>query len=157
MKLYFKQRFTAFLASYDIYDEAGNTVYTVESQASWGHLMHIRGANGNYLATVKQKFWTWRSQFEIYIGPDFAGTIRRDGSLFSTHYAIDYRGWAVEGNFMESEYAITDASGMMVAAVSKEFFHLTDQYCIEILNPDDALHVLCFVLAIDAEKASRST
>ena len=157
MKLYFKQRVTAFLAAYDVYDEAGNTVYTAESQASWGQLIHVRGANGNYLASVKQKSWAWRSTCEIYIGPDYAGTIRRDGPLFSTHYAIDYRGWTVSGNFMESDYSICDASGAMVAAVSKELFHLTDQYCIEILNPDDALHVLCFVLAIDAEKAARST
>ena len=157
MKLYFKQRVTAFLPAYDVYDEAGNTVYTAESQASWGQLIHVRGANGNYLASVKQKFWAWRSTCEIYIGPDYAGTIRRDGPLFSTHYAIDYRGWTVSGNFMESDYSICDASGAMVAAVSKELFHLTDQYCIEILNPDDALHVLCFVLAIDAEKAARST
>ena len=156
MKLYFKQRFMTWLASYDIYDEAGNTVYTVESQMSWGHLMHIRGTNGNYLATVKQKFWSWRPTFEIYIGPDFAGTIRRTGSYFKAHYEIDYKGWTVEGNFMESDYGIADASGDVVA-VSKEFFHMTDQYCIEIKNPDDALHALCFVLAIDAEKASRST
>ena len=157
MKLYFKQRFTAFLASYDIYDEAGNTVYTVESQMSWGHLMHIRGMNGNYLATVKQKFFTWRSTFEIYIGPDFAGTIRRTGSVFRNQYEIDYKGWTVAGDFMEFDYGIADASGAVVAVVSKELFHMTDQYCIEIRNPDDALHVLCFVLAIDAEKASRST
>ena len=32
MRLNFKQRFFSWFDSYDIYDEAGNTVYTVEGQ-----------------------------------------------------------------------------------------------------------------------------
>ena len=36
MRLYFKQRFFSWFDSYDIYDEAGNTVFTVEGQLSWG-------------------------------------------------------------------------------------------------------------------------
>ena len=37
MKLLFKQRFFSWLDSYDIYDEMGNTVYTVKGELSWGH------------------------------------------------------------------------------------------------------------------------
>ena len=34
MRLYFKQRFFSWLDSYDIFDENGNTVFTVEGQLS---------------------------------------------------------------------------------------------------------------------------
>ncbi|MDY3039207.1 MAG: hypothetical protein SOR88_03795 [Roseburia inulinivorans] len=37
MKLLFKQRLFSWFDSYDIYDEAGNTVYVVKGQFSWGH------------------------------------------------------------------------------------------------------------------------
>ena len=43
-----------------------------------------------------------------------------------------------------------------VAAVSKEPFHWTDTYVLDITDPKDALYVLMFVLAIDAEKCSRN-
>ena len=154
MKLIFKQRFMTWLDSYDIYDEAGNTVYTVESEMAWTKLMHVRGANGGYLASVRQKFWTFRSTFEIYIGPDFAGKIRRTGPVFLPHYDIDFRGWQADGDFLGFDYTISDSAGRLVATVSKELFKLTDTYIIDVVNPDDSLYALLLVLSIDAEKAS---
>ena len=156
MKLIFKERFMTWLASYDITDELGHTVYTVNSEFSFSRLMHVRGAEGGYLATVKQKAWAWRSQFEIYIGPKYEGMIRRVGPIFTPHYEIDYRGWKAVGDFMGFDYSISDAEGNPVAIVSKELFQLTDTYVIDVLDPDDALPALLLVLAIDAEKASSS-
>ena len=48
------------------------------------------------------------------------------------------------------------ALGGTVAAVSKEPFRWTDTYVLDITDPKDALYVLMFVLAIDAEKCSRN-
>ena len=36
MKLLFKQRFFSWFDSYDIFNEAGETVYSVEGQLAWG-------------------------------------------------------------------------------------------------------------------------
>ena len=44
MKLLFKQRLFSWFDSYDIYDEAGNTVYVVKVQFSWGHKLAIYDA-----------------------------------------------------------------------------------------------------------------
>ena len=41
MQLLFKQRLFSWFDSYDIYDESGNTVYTVKGKLSWGHLLEI--------------------------------------------------------------------------------------------------------------------
>ena len=38
----------------------------------------------------------------------------------------------------------------------KELFHMTDTYVLDIEREEDALHVLMFVLAMDAEKCSRN-
>ena len=154
MKLIFKQRFMTWLDSYDICDEAGNTVYTVEGEMSWTKLLHVRGANGGYLASVRRKGWTWRPVFEIYVGPAYVGQIRRTGSFGHPHYEIDFRGWNADGDFMGFDYAISDRAGNVVAVVSKELFKLTDTYIIDVADPDDSLYALLLVLSIDMEKAS---
>ena len=56
MKLLFKQRFFSWLDSYDIYDEMGNTVYTVKGELSWGHKLQIYNADGYLLVQSKKKF-----------------------------------------------------------------------------------------------------
>ena len=43
-----------------------------------------------------------------------------------------------------------------MAAVSKELFHWTDTYVIDVADERDALYALMVVLAIDAEKCSRN-
>ena len=40
----FKQRLFSWFDSYDIYDEAGNSVYVVKGQLSWGHKLVIYDA-----------------------------------------------------------------------------------------------------------------
>lgn len=57
---------------------------------------------------------------------------------------------------MEWDYTIVGPDGQRIAAISKELFHMTDTYVMDIVNPEDALYVLMFVLAIDAEKCSRN-
>ena len=61
----------------------------------------------------------------------------------------------MEGNFLEWDYTIRDARGNWVATIGKELFHLSDTYVLDIADPGDALHVLMFALAMDAEKCSR--
>lgn len=57
---------------------------------------------------------------------------------------------------MERNYSITDEDGKLVATVDREILQMTDTYVLDIEKPEDALHVLMFVLAIDAEKYSGS-
>ena len=57
---------------------------------------------------------------------------------------------------MEWDYTIVSASRGTVATIGKELFHWTDTYVIDVYDPKDALGALMLVLAIDAEKCSRS-
>ena len=43
-----------------------------------------------------------------------------------------------------------------IATITKELFHWTDTYVIDVYDPKDALGALMVVLAIDAEKCSRN-
>ena len=155
MKLLFKQRFFSWFDSYDIYDEAGNTVYTVKGELSWGHLLRIYDANGNEVGCVKEKVFTWLPKFEMYIGDNYIGSINKEFSFFEPKFNIDYNGWHVSGDWFEWDYNIFDAFAQDVAIVSKELWNWTDTYVIDINDPKNALCVLMLVLAIDAEKCSR--
>ena len=81
---------------------------------------------------------------------------KRNLRFFVPHFTVEGSDWAVEGQFMEWDYAIVSASRGTVATIGKELFHWTDTYVIDVADPADALHALMVVLAIDAEKCSRS-
>lgn len=155
MKLLFKQRLFSWLDSYDVYDEAGNTVFTVEGKLSWGHCLHILDADGAHVGTLKEVFFSFLPRFEIYLGDRNAGSIRKDFTFFRPHFTLEPGDWQVEGSFMEWDYSIMTSQGVEVAQISKELFHWTDTYVLDIAEPEDALRVLLIVLAIDAEKCSR--
>ena len=156
MNLLFKQRFFSWFDSYDIYDEAGATLFTVEGQLSWGHTLHINDANGVHIATLKQRLFTFLPKFDLFIGEELVGTITKDFTFFVPAFDVDFNNWRVQGQFMEWDYDILDKFGAQVATVSKELFNWTDTYVIDVRDPDNALCALMVVLAIDAEKCSRS-
>ena len=158
MKLLFKQRAFTWFDSYDIYDENKNTVYIVKDQLSWRHCLKIFDASEEHeLGIVNQKVLTWRPKFELYEGDTCIGRLEKEPfSWFKPRYNIDSNGWHIEGDWTEWDYTITGPDGETVATISKELFHWTDTYVLDIVKPENALYVLMFVLAIDAEKCSRN-
>ena len=151
----FKQRIFSWFDSYDIYDEAGCTLYTVKGQLSWGHCLKIFDSSVFEVGTVKEKIFTFLPKFEIYAGGSYIGCISKEFTFFKPRYNIDYNGWHIDGDFLEWDYTVY-GGGRVVARVSKEIFHLSDTYVIDVYNSTDALSALMLVLAIDAEKCSRS-
>ena len=156
MKLLFKQRFFSWFDSYDIYNEAGEKVYTVKGELAWGHLLRIYDAYGNELGAVKEKVWTWLPKFEMYLGDRYIGCISKELTFFKPKFNIDCNGWQVDGDWLEWDYTILNAYGQSIAAVSKEIWNWTDTYVIDVNDPQDTLCVLMLVLAIDADKCSRN-
>ena len=156
MRLIFKQRFFSWFDSYDIYDEAGNVVYTVEGKLSWGHCLHILNSVGEHIGTVQERVFTFLPKFEMYVGEQYVGCIQKEFTFFTPRFDIDCNGWQVEGSFMEWDYTVTEPCGAPVARISKELFNWTDTYVIDVADPRNALCVLMLVLAIDAEKCSRN-
>ena len=159
MKLLFKQRVFSWFDSYDIYDGSGYTVFIVKGQLSWGHRLNIYDASEQYLATVKERVLTFLPQFELYLagvsGNQYIGKIQKEFSFFHPKFHIDVNGWYIEGDFFEWDYRVFAQNGQLVATVSKELFHFSDTYIIDIARPEDALCALMLVIAIDAEKCSR--
>lgn len=156
MKLLFKQRIFSWFDSYDIYNEAGETVYTVKGELAWGHLLRIYDAGGNELGLIKEKVFTWLPRFEMYLGNRYIGCISKEFTFFKPKFNIDCNGWQVDGDWLEWDYTVLNRAGQSVAGVSKEIWNWADTYIIDVYNPQDALCALMLVLAIDAEKCSRN-
>ena len=97
MKLLFKQRFFSWFDSYDIYNEAGDTVYTVKGQLAWGHCLKIFDAAGNEIGTVKERVLTFLPKFELYLGEQYMGCISKEFTFFRPKFNIDCNGWMETG------------------------------------------------------------
>lgn len=139
--------------SYDIFNEAGNTVFTVRGQMGVGHRFRIFDANGNEVGAVNQKCWSFLPCFNIIINGELKGAIKKQFSFFRPKFTVDYMGWTIDGNYFEWDYEVRDMMGSPVARVSKEFFNWTDTYSIDVAYEDNALAALMLVIAIDAEKS----
>lgn len=98
---------------------------------------------------IHEKLMTWFGKAEITVGDSIVGTITRKWSFLRPKYTIDYNGWQVEGDFLEWNYTIVDASGKQIAAIDKELFHWGDTYALTILNDTDEQDVLIMALTID--------
>lgn len=155
MRLIFKQRIFSWFDSYDIYDEYGSTVFTVQGKMSWGKKLHIHDASGTHIATLKQKVFSFMPTFEIYLGDRYVGAIRKEFTFFKPSFAIDCSGWHVEGNIFEWDYEIKDSNDAVVASLQKKIMNWSDTYVLDIGEAYDAVTVLMVALAIDAEKDSR--
>ena len=150
-----KQRFFSWLDSYDIYAEDGSTLYTVKGVLSWGHCLKIFDAYGNELGKVKEEVLTFLvPKFQMYLGENHIGTIRKEFTFFRPKFTLDMNGWEVNGNWWEWDYEVHEG-GRHVATVSKELFNWTDTYSIDVDRDEDSLIVLMIVLAIDAAKCSQ--
>ena len=116
----------------------------------------------------KQRFFSWLDSYDIYDEYENTAYVVK-GELAWGHCLKIFDaggrelGMVKERVFTflpkfevyERDQMIGYGAGRTVAVISKELFHMTDTYVLDIANPKDALHVLMFTLAIDAEKCSR--
>lgn len=156
MRLLFKQRLFSWFDSYDIYDENGNTAYTVRGRLSWGHKLEIYNGMGNYVGKIQEEIFTFMPRFAMYIGNNYIGRIRKEFTWLKPRFSLDCNGWSVQGDYFQWDYNVINQSGLVVMHASKQLWNLTDTYTIDIANSQDSLISLMIVLAIDAAKCSRS-
>lgn len=152
MKLFIKQRAFSWFDNYRIFDEEGEPIYTIRGELSWGHCLRMYDADGNEVCMVREKGDTLLPKFELYVGGNYIGSINKGMDVTKQVYSIDFNGWRIEGDLMETEYQIYNGQGYQIAAMTKEILSQKDTYRIKITNPQDELYVLMLMVAIDAEK-----
>ena len=142
--------------SYDVYDENENAKYFVKAEFfSLGHQLHIYDRNDRELGVIRQRLFTLLPAFEIEIGGQVKGEIRKQFSFFKPRYEIDYNGWRVEGDFLGWDYDVYNGCSSIIH-ISKELFHWGDTYTINFADPKDELEGLMLVIAIDAANCTQN-
>ena len=151
MELLIKQRVFSWADTYDVCDGMGEAKYFVKGELfSLGHKIHIYDKyTGEELGCVAQRLFALLPTFDISIGGETVGTVKKKFTLFTQDYQVDYRGWDVAGNFLGWDYRVTDGS-REVMAISKQWLAWGDTYTLSYSNPADELPGLLLVIAIDA-------
>ena len=153
-KLLFRQRVFSWFDCYDVYDEHENVIFTVEGKLSWGHRLVIYDRSHIAIGEVKEVVLTFLPKFVLYDHGVEIGKIEKEFTFFRPKFHLTCNDWKVQGNIMEWEYDVVSETGEIMH-VSKELFHFSDTYTLDIQNEKDALLCLMIVLAIDAAKCSK--
>ncbi len=106
MKLVLKQRLFSWFDSYDVCDEYGNAVFSVKGRLAWGHLLEIYDNMGNKVGVLKEKVLKIFPTFEIYIGGEYMGCIKKEFTFFKPKFHIDFCGWRVDGDIFGWDYSV---------------------------------------------------
>lgn len=157
MQLHIKQRIFSWGDCYDVYDENGDARYEVRSALfSLGHQIHVYDKrSGNEVGAIRQRLLTLMPTFEIEIGGQIQGSIRKKFTLFRENYEVEYLGWDVEGNFLGWDYRVLH-SGQEILSITKEIWNWSDTYTLTFRDPVNELSGLLLVLAIDAANCSHN-
>ena len=151
MQLLIRQRVLAITDTYDVYDENGQPRYEVRDELfRMGHQIHVYDKQtGREIGSIHQRLFPLLPEFEIVVNGQLCGTIRKEFSFLSPRYAVDYRGWYVEGDFLGWDYRVLQGN-LEIMAISKELFTWGDTYVLRYQNPANEIFGLLLVIAIDA-------
>ena len=153
MILTFKQKMMSLAGKYEVYDESGAVAYKIQGRISIPKRFEVYNAQGEKIAMLKSKVFDILPQFRLFVDGAEVGRVKRKFTFFTQKFKVDCNGWDIDGNILGWNYSIVDAEHKLVASMEKKLWHMTDQYVLDIVDPQDALMVLMIVLAIDAEKA----
>lgn len=157
MKLYIKQKVFSWNEQFDIYDENGDVVFTVEGEfLSFGKKLHILDLEGYELAYIHQKLFTLMPKFLIYKGDEEVAEVEKVFSFFTQEYTVHGFDWSVTGDFFAHEYEIDSPKGV-IACINKKWFTWGDTYEVDISDDEDIIMALCVVLVIDAVTSAASS
>ena len=152
MRLYIKQKVFSWRDKLFVKDEFGNDRYYAQGEIfSWGRKLHLYYADGQEVALIRQKVFSFLTRYYIDVG-GYTYTLVKEFTFLKPRLHIEGIQWRVEGDFWAHDYSLCDQYGM-VMRISKRWFTWGDAYDLDIPNPANELMSLCVALAIDCIQA----
>lgn len=150
MRLYIKQKIFSWVDKFTVKEESGADRYSVHGEfLSWGKTLHICNSQGEEVALVQQKVFSFLPRFYVFVGGRQVAEIVKEFTFFKPRYRIDGLGWTVEGDFFAHDYTITE-NGSSIVSISKTWMTWGDCYELDIADMNTEIIALAVVLAIDA-------
>ena len=151
MKTYLvKQKFRLGGERFDIKDDRGNIDYQVEgSFFQIPKSFTIYDAQGQTVSQISKIFLTFLPRFEIKLSDGTSFYIRKKLTFFRDKYEFDDLGLRIEGNIWDLNFKLLDNRDQVVAEITKELFHLTSTYQVNVYDEAYSDLVISLCVAID--------
>ena len=145
-----KKKLLSWSDTFNILDDNGSIVFTVVSDIlSLVRTFKVFDINNSEVGLIKRKIISFLPTFSIEKNGAQVGYIKKLATAFKPKYEIDYRGYTIEGDLYGWDYLVKNNLGKIIAKVTKEHFHLTYTYKIEVLsNAKDIMDLILFIVAI---------
>lgn len=157
MKLYIKQKVFSWTDDFNVYDQWGKTVYTVQGKFfSIGKKLFVFDTFGNEAAYIEQKVLSFLPRYFVYTNGELRAEIVKSFTLFRHRYTVEGPGWEVNGNFLAHDYEVT-RGGVPVIRISKQWLSFGDCYELDIADGESEILALSVVLAIDCAMAQANS
>jgi uncharacterized protein YxjI len=158
MRYLMKQKIFSIGGTFHIKNEDGQDVFVVEGAAfSFGHQLTCYDMEGNELAFIKQKVFSWGPTYEIYRDGELFAVVKKELFSFFKHvFTIDVPGpddLLAEGDFWELEFTFS-REDRTVARVSRQMFSWADTYGVEVADGEDDILILASTIVIDMVRSA---
>ncbi|HEX4139610.1 MAG TPA: LURP-one-related family protein [Candidatus Methylacidiphilales bacterium] len=139
--------------SFQIKNENGDDVFLVNGTVfSLGKQLALEDMSGNPLLSIKQQLMSWGPSYAISRDDEPVALVQKElFNFFNYRFTIDVSGASpleTTGDFSNHEYAIT-RDGQQVAAISKQWFTVTDTYGVDVDPGEDDALILTIAVVID--------
>ena len=156
-QLQIRQRVVSFRPTYDIYDSNGQAKYFVKAAFMEGpyRTRLFDKATGRELGYIRENVFRLLREYEIYIGGNYMGKIKKQFEIGYPRYNIDYKGWRLEGDYMRWNYNIYEGARLVVS-IEKKLLAWGDTYILDFENDMDELPALMVAIAIDSARETET-
>ena len=153
MRYILRQKMLSFGDDFQIKTENGDDAFLVNGKVfSFAKQLDFGDLAGNALLSIEQQLMSWGATYVISKEGATVAVVKKElFNVFSYRFDIELSdGPPLEttGDFANHEYAIT-RNGQQVAAISKQWFTMTDTYGIDIGEGEDDVLVLAIAVVID--------
>ena len=153
MRYLMRQKMLSFGDDFQIKNQAGDDAFVVSGKVfSIGKQLTFQDLAGNTLLSIKQQLMSWGPTYAISKADNVVAVVKKElFSVFSYRFSIelsDSPPLETHGDFSNHEYVIF-RGGQQVAAISKQWFTLTDTYGVDIGSGEDDELLLAIAVVID--------
>jgi uncharacterized protein YxjI len=151
-----RQKLVSFGTNFTIEGEDGSRYEVKGEPIAFLDKISIQDADGNELVHIDLTIDRWRGVYEIHRSGRLIADVRRKlFAIFPRHgFTIDTDGTAsleAVGDFLDLEYFIK-RNGRQIARFTKQWFHLSDTWGIDIDDKEQD-HVFLLALAVIIARA----
>ncbi len=148
MKYYLKENFRLLHADGQLYNEAGEEVYTYKNKNVFFPRIDLCKYGIN-IGHIKEQFRWFLDHFDIVYGAETVGTLEEKLRFLGSEMWIHELGWRIEGDIFSMNYDIYNENDEVIAVVDQEIFRMTQRFYIDIYDEDNEELIVLLVLAVN--------